>query len=179
MDDFPEFTTDELIKWLQAKYRRHGEIEDGVAAERLKTLSAEGSSKDEDIKLLLAVSDAARDLHKSIILDLHKHDGWMQFDFTADPIDLYWVHHLRLALQALDTSASGKQCDCGEGELTATKDCPVHGSPADSRRDPICTGCKQPFSKHIGSNLICTWPDGTPKPKDDIWSSAEKGQSDA
>jgi len=73
------------------------------------SLLAEGSGKDEDIRLLLAVSDAARDLHKSITLDLHKHDGWHQFDFTADPVDLYWVHHLRLALQALDTSASGRQ----------------------------------------------------------------------
>ena len=41
MNDFPEFSTDELVRWLQAKYRRHGEIEDGVAAERLKSLSAE------------------------------------------------------------------------------------------------------------------------------------------
>ncbi len=39
MDDFPEIGTDELVHWLQAKYRRHGEIEDGVAAERLKSLT--------------------------------------------------------------------------------------------------------------------------------------------
>ena len=41
MNDFPEFSTDELVCWLQAKYRRHSEIEDGVAAERLKSLSTE------------------------------------------------------------------------------------------------------------------------------------------
>jgi len=42
-DDFPEISTDELVRWLQKKYRRHGEIEDGVAAERLKSQSAEVS----------------------------------------------------------------------------------------------------------------------------------------
>lgn len=41
MSEFPEFSTDELVRWLQAKYRRHSEIEDGVAAERLKELAAE------------------------------------------------------------------------------------------------------------------------------------------
>jgi len=41
MDDFPEISTDELVGWLQKKYRRHGEIEDGVAAERLKSLTTE------------------------------------------------------------------------------------------------------------------------------------------
>lgn len=76
----------------------------------IERLTTEVSGKDEDIKLLLAVSDAARDLHKSIILDLHKHDAWHQFDFTADPVDLYWVHHLQTSLQELDkSSGSGSQ----------------------------------------------------------------------
>ena len=40
MSEF-ELSTDELIRWLNKKYSRHGEIEDGLAAERLKLLSSE------------------------------------------------------------------------------------------------------------------------------------------
>lgn len=38
LDDIPEISTDELVRWLENKYRRHGEIEDGVAARRLQVL---------------------------------------------------------------------------------------------------------------------------------------------
>ena len=41
MSEF-ELSTDELIRWLDKKYSRHGEIEDGLAAERLRSLSCEG-----------------------------------------------------------------------------------------------------------------------------------------
>ena len=44
MSEF-ELSTDELIRWLDKKYSRHGEIEDGLAAERLKLLSSEGGIK--------------------------------------------------------------------------------------------------------------------------------------
>jgi len=50
VSNFPEFSTDELVRWLQAKYRRHGEIEDGIAAERLKSLTTEGARKEEIIE---------------------------------------------------------------------------------------------------------------------------------
>ncbi len=43
MSEF-ELSTDELIRWLNKKYSRHGEIEDGLAAERLKLLSSEVKS---------------------------------------------------------------------------------------------------------------------------------------
>lgn len=39
--DIPSINTDELVRWLENKYRRHGEIADGVAAFRLARLKAE------------------------------------------------------------------------------------------------------------------------------------------
>ena len=36
MTDTPKLSNDELTHWLWAKYHRHGEIEDGSAAERIK-----------------------------------------------------------------------------------------------------------------------------------------------
>jgi len=38
-DELPTLNDKELIHWLWAKYRRHGEIEDGAAAERLTKYS--------------------------------------------------------------------------------------------------------------------------------------------
>jgi len=40
MSDEFTFSTEELARWLDKKYSRHGEIEDGLAAERLRTLQA-------------------------------------------------------------------------------------------------------------------------------------------
>jgi hypothetical protein len=40
-DDVMQVPTKELIVWLNKKYSRHGEIEDGLAAERLHTLTTE------------------------------------------------------------------------------------------------------------------------------------------
>lgn len=58
-DQFPEFSTDELVTWLQAKYRRHGEVEDGVAAERLKALTTEGAK----LERIRKAADALWRLH--------------------------------------------------------------------------------------------------------------------
>lgn len=92
---FPEFSADELVSWLQAKYRQHGEIEDGVAAERLKSLTAEVSVLRTGLENLIKSSQA-------IIDNRHEDLG------ERDDVEPYLKNRISIARKALDT-ASGSQ----------------------------------------------------------------------
>lgn len=56
-DEMPTLSDKELIHWLWAKYRRHGEIEDGAAAERLESLLAENTSLQNRLDLAMNLLD--------------------------------------------------------------------------------------------------------------------------
>ena len=98
MDKFPEFSTDELVSWLQAKYRRHGEIEDGVAAERLQLLSAENKVMRDALKYIDDVANT---------LDDAEHVARTAQSMIAD-----------IQSDAVSTQQSLLECpDCGEKSL--------------------------------------------------------------
>ncbi len=126
MDDFPEFSTDELLRWLDAKYSRHGEIEDGVAAVRLRSLTDEIEQKCKDLvtsdqrtrRLLTRLEDAEAALLKRDVA--YK--------------SIYWTQHPKQARGEI-TKESG-QCRH-----------PVHNNPGLIAPCPECGATPWPVEK--------------------------------
>jgi len=92
--------------------------------------------------------------------------------------DYYGIEPSKTAIEAFQrlTAASDRQkrldeLGITEQDIHETKFPPDPLTTCDDdRHDPICTGCKQPLSKHIGAALICAWQDGSPRRETDPWS---------
>lgn len=169
MDEFPEFSTDELVHWLQAKYRRHGEIEDGVAAERLKSLTAEVSDLEFDKAHLLCAMNSiamstccdkcneAKMVAVKCIEDLatvsgsqYPHDcnreDRCDICHPEDTVDSRQQFTLGIDLAKPGSDTTGYRCNWCKAILFSAEEAEQHECPsADQRQSRPCPRCKKTF----------------------------------